>query len=125
MVYEPMLLGAASVRFADSKTKVDLTEEVTLLAPIKDDAVPVDWAEAQEAELTRTILSATRRLARAFGELPPRPARRRITRCGKGVRQRRLQFAETEAVQVHGLRPDFAHRRERRGFSGAVESGCP
>jgi len=71
IVYEPMLLGAASIRFADSKTKVDMTEEVTLLAPIKDDAVPVDWAEAREAEVDPNDLERNPVPSAAFSELPP------------------------------------------------------
>jgi hypothetical protein len=66
-----MLLGAASVRFADSKMKVDMTEEVTLLAPIKDDAVPVDWAESQEAEVDPNELERNPAPGAAFAELPP------------------------------------------------------
>jgi hypothetical protein len=70
IVYEPMLLGAASVRFADSRTKVDATEEVTLLAPIKDDAVPVDWAEAQVAEVDPNDLERNPVPGAAFADLP-------------------------------------------------------
>ena len=70
IVYEPMLLGAASVRFVDSRTKVDMTEEVTLLAPIKDDAVPVDWAEAQEAKVDPNDLERNPAPGAAFAELP-------------------------------------------------------
>jgi len=71
IVYEAMLLGAASVRFADPKTKVDVTEEVTLLAPIRDDAVPVDWAEAQEAEVDPNDLERNPARGAVFAELPP------------------------------------------------------
>jgi hypothetical protein len=71
IVYEPMLLGAASVRFSDSKAKIDMTEEVTLLAPIKDDAVPVDWAEGQEAEVDPNDLQRNPAPGAAFADLPP------------------------------------------------------
>jgi hypothetical protein len=74
IVYEPMLLGAASVRFADSKMKVDMTEEVTLLTPIKDDAVPVDWAEAQETEVDPNDLERNPAPGAVFGELAPAAA---------------------------------------------------
>ena len=74
IVYEPMLLGAASVRFADSKMKVDLTEEVTLLTPIKDDAVPVDWGEAQETEVDPNDLERNPAPGAVFGELAPAAA---------------------------------------------------
>jgi hypothetical protein len=51
LVYQPMLLGAAQVRVADSKAGVDVTQDVTVLAPISDGAVAVDWDRAMEADL--------------------------------------------------------------------------
>ena len=49
--YSPMLLGAAQVRFADTKAKADVTHTISLLTPIKDEIVPVDWAEAGDLEI--------------------------------------------------------------------------
>jgi len=46
-----MLLGAAQVRFADSKANADITHTIALLTPIKDEVVAVDWAEAEELEI--------------------------------------------------------------------------
>jgi hypothetical protein len=43
MVYHPRLLGAASVRFADAKRRVDTGREVVVTTAIVDRAVPVDW----------------------------------------------------------------------------------
>ena len=65
-----MLLGAASVASLIRKRRL-MTEEVTLLAPIKDDAVPVDWAEAQEAEVDPNDLERNPAPGAAFAELPP------------------------------------------------------
>jgi hypothetical protein len=70
IVYQPMLLGAASVRFADAKTKVDVTQNVVLLTPINDDAVPVDWAEAQDVELDPNDLERHPTGAAQFAPLP-------------------------------------------------------
>jgi hypothetical protein len=56
LVYQPMLLGGAQVRFSDSKANVDVTEDVTVLAPITDGAVPVDWDHATEAALALSDL---------------------------------------------------------------------
>lgn len=74
IVYQPMLLGAASVRFADAKTKVDVTQTVVLLTPINDDAVPVDWAEAQDVEIDPNDLERNPAGAAQFAELPPAAA---------------------------------------------------
>ena len=51
LVYQPMLLGASQVQVSDSKAGVDVTQDVTVLAPISDGAVPVDWDHAAEAAL--------------------------------------------------------------------------
>jgi hypothetical protein len=69
-VYIPMLLGAASVRFAEAKSKVDVTQPVVLLTPINDDAVPVDWAEARDAELDPNDLERNPVSGALFGPLP-------------------------------------------------------
>jgi hypothetical protein len=51
LVYAPMLLGSSQTRFSDSKSGVDSTQDVTVLAPIADGAVAVDWDKAIAAEL--------------------------------------------------------------------------
>lgn len=71
VIYKPMLLGVASVRFADPKIKVDVTQNVALLTPINDDAVPVDWAEAHEIELNPDDLERDPVGSAQFAALPP------------------------------------------------------
>jgi hypothetical protein len=51
LMYRPRLLGAARVRFADAKAGIDVNEEVTLFAPIREGAVPVEWEQATVAHL--------------------------------------------------------------------------
>ena len=51
LVYAPMLLGSSQVRFSDSKSGIDSTQEVTVLAPIGEGAVAVDWDHAVVADL--------------------------------------------------------------------------
>ncbi|MEQ1847190.1 MAG: ATP-binding protein, partial [Nitrospira sp.] len=51
LVYAPMLLGSSQTRFSDSKSGVDSTQDVTVLAPIADGPVAVDWDKATAAEL--------------------------------------------------------------------------
>ncbi len=43
LVYVPMLLGSSQVRFSDTKSGADTTQDVTVLAPMTDGAVTVDW----------------------------------------------------------------------------------
>jgi hypothetical protein len=65
-----MLVGAAQVRFTDTKTKVDVTREVVVVTPITQDAVPVDWANAREAEFSLSDLSKDPPAGATFAELP-------------------------------------------------------
>jgi hypothetical protein len=51
LVYAPMLLGSSQIRFADAKSGIDGTQDVTVLAPVTDAAVPVDWYHATTADL--------------------------------------------------------------------------
>lgn len=51
LVYAPMLLGASQVRFTDSKSGIDTTQDITMLTPIADAAVAVDWDQATIAEV--------------------------------------------------------------------------
>jgi hypothetical protein len=70
LVYLPMLLGGAQVRFFDSKAGVDVTQDVTVLAPITDGAVPVDWDHATEAALALSDLEQVPAEGAQFANLP-------------------------------------------------------
>lgn len=70
LVYQPMVLGAAQVRFADTKAGVDTTESRTLLAPVNDGAVPVEWDRATEADLALSDLERDPAGGAQFGPLP-------------------------------------------------------
>jgi hypothetical protein len=51
LVYVPMLLGSSQIRFSDSKNGIDATQDMTVLAPIADGPVAVDWDKATAADL--------------------------------------------------------------------------
>jgi hypothetical protein len=51
LVYRPFVIGAARVRFLDSKLNVDLGRDQIWMAPITDEPVPVNWDEAEEGRL--------------------------------------------------------------------------
>jgi hypothetical protein len=70
LVYQPMLLGGAQVRFSDSKAGVDVTQDVTVLAPIAEGAVPVDWDHAAEAALALSDLEQSPAEGAQFSSLP-------------------------------------------------------
>jgi hypothetical protein len=70
LIYQPMLLGAAQVRVSDSKTRVDVTQDVTVLVPISDGAVAVDWDHALEAGLALADLASSPTDGAQFGTVP-------------------------------------------------------
>jgi hypothetical protein len=70
LIYQPMLLGAAQVRVSDSKAGVDVTQDVTVLAPISNGAVAVDWDHAVEAGVAVADLESSPSDGAQFGAVP-------------------------------------------------------
>jgi hypothetical protein len=68
--FVPMIVGAAQVRFTDTKKKVDVSRDVVVVTPITQDAVPVDWTKATEAEFPVSDLSREAPPGASFAELP-------------------------------------------------------
>jgi len=78
LVYRPQLIGAARVHFTDAKAKVDSTRDILVLTPISDQAVPVNWEEAQEVQgLALNDLEKSPARGAMFGDLPPVAAKAR------------------------------------------------
>jgi hypothetical protein len=70
LIYQPMLLGTSQVRVFDSKAGVDVTQDVTVLAPISDGAVAVDWDHAVEAAVALGDLESSPMEGAQFGSVP-------------------------------------------------------
>jgi len=70
LVYAPMLLGSSQVRFADSKTRIETMQDVTVLVPITEGAVTVDWDRAAPAGVTPADLEQTPETEARFLALP-------------------------------------------------------
>jgi DNA-binding ferritin-like protein len=70
LLYRPMLLGFAHVRFVNTKAGVDQIEPVTMLAPITDGPVPIAWDRAGEAALEIADLNDGPEEGAAFAPLP-------------------------------------------------------
>jgi hypothetical protein len=70
LIYVPMLLGSSAVRFVDAKAGVDVTQEGIFLAPITDEAIPVNWAHATEANVAVTDLEKSPQEGAQYAELP-------------------------------------------------------
>lgn len=51
IVYHPYMLGGATLTFSDKQAGLDLVKDVIFITPVTDNAVPVDWQNAQEIDL--------------------------------------------------------------------------
>jgi len=69
-VYEPVILGAASVRFVDVKRGVELTRDVVVIAPLSNGPVAVNWEESAEADVGVDELETVPAEGTEFAELP-------------------------------------------------------
>jgi len=68
--YVPMIVGAANVRFTDTKAKIDETRPLTVVTPLTADPIPVNWDQAEPATFEVGQLSAELPSGATFDELP-------------------------------------------------------
>jgi hypothetical protein len=68
--YQPMILGTAEVQYIDAKTGVDEKRSVTLLAPISDGVVTLNWDTATELDLAPDDLEKSPEPKASYAELP-------------------------------------------------------
>ena len=71
LVYQPMIVGAAQVVFSDQKAKVNIAKEQVFLAPVTDNPIPVNWDNAEQANMKITELRKYPLENCSFAELPP------------------------------------------------------
>ena len=51
LIYAPMLLASSDIRFADKKNGIETMQDVTLLVPMTEGAVTVQWDEAAHVQV--------------------------------------------------------------------------
>src|SRR6202008_4997358 len=69
LTYHPTLLGAAEVRYSDSKT-VDMVQQVTLRAAFTAGPLSLDWNTAVPVELPVEDLESEAQTGAQFGQVP-------------------------------------------------------
>src|SRR6185295_18313116 len=69
LTYHPTLLGAAEVRYSDSKA-VDMTQQVMLLCAFNDGPVGLDWSTAQTLDLPIEDLESQAQAGARFVDAP-------------------------------------------------------
>ena len=68
--YVPMIVGAANVRFTDTKARIDQTRPLTVVTPLTADPIPVNWDKAEPATFEVGQLSTELPPGATFDELP-------------------------------------------------------
>jgi hypothetical protein len=71
LVYQPQLLGVARVRFADTKTKADVSRDIVCLTSITSEVVPVNWDSSELVELAVSDLEKSPEAEARYADLPP------------------------------------------------------
>jgi len=69
LTYHPMLLGAAEVRYSNSKT-VEMTQQLSLLAAFADGPADLDWSQATSIDLPVDDLESEPEANAQFAEVP-------------------------------------------------------
>lgn len=103
--YHPMLLGAAEVRYSNSK-EVDVTQYLTLLAPVKDGPVELDWSDAVSLDLPVGDLDSEPEAGARFAEVPPLATKAKsYAKWNKDFaswiyRNQRLELLESPSLEI-------------------------
>ncbi len=73
--FSAMVVGAADIRFTDSKTGVDIVRQVTFVTPLTANPIPVDWDAAVPASFEVGDLGTERPADGSFADLAPAASR--------------------------------------------------
>jgi hypothetical protein len=69
-VYHPYIIGAAQVRFTNTKTRVDLTKDLMFLTPVTNDPIPVNWECSKQTNIEISDLQKTSLENVMYADLP-------------------------------------------------------
>ena len=70
LVYQPNLIGTARISFIDTRNRINLAKDMVYITPILDEAIPVNWDNAQELEVAANDLEKTPEPGAKFPNLP-------------------------------------------------------
>ena len=105
LVYQPRLLGAAEIHYSKSKS-VDVTQQVTLLAPISDGPIDLDWDHAQPIDLPVEDLETEPQANAQFAEAPAKATKVKSYATWRKdfgswlYRTQRLELMESPALDI-------------------------
>ncbi len=70
LVYNPMLLGAAQIHFADIKTEVDVIREAAFITQVIEDPIAVNWNNSKEVTFSISDLEKSPTESASYSQLP-------------------------------------------------------
>jgi hypothetical protein len=71
LVYRPMLIGSAQIRYLDSKSGIDTVQERTFLTPLQNASGVVEWNDGTESAIRLDDLQASPAGPAQYAPLPP------------------------------------------------------
>jgi hypothetical protein len=100
-----MLLGTAEVRYSNSKT-VEMTQQLSMLAPLSDGPVSLDWNQATAVDLPVEDLESEPEAGARFAEVPADATKARSYASWRKelaswiYRNQRLELLESPTLEV-------------------------
>ncbi len=70
LVYRPMLVGGARIRYAETKSRLNVLKDVTAITPLTDQVISVSWDDAETIDFSLNDLEKNPASGVPFLELP-------------------------------------------------------
>ena len=70
LVYQPYIIGAAQVRFTNTKNKIDQTNDVIFLTPITNNPLAINWDNSKQTNINISELQRTSQDNILYSDLP-------------------------------------------------------
>ena len=119
--YRPVVLGAAQVRFSDSKAGVESTRDVLYAAPLSDGAVAVDWEAIAALSVSARDLQREPAGSATFAELPDAALKaRNYSVWEKDLSRHATQTERIELLSHRELKLSSKAGETERDFSARV-----
>jgi hypothetical protein len=105
LTYHPMLLGAAEVRYSNSKT-VEMTQQLNLLAAFADGPAGLDWGQATAIDLPVEDLESEPQAGAQFAEVPAEATKTKSYASWRKdlaswiYRNQRLELLESPTLEI-------------------------
>src|SRR5215213_5530001 len=103
--YHPMVIGAAEVRYSDSKS-IDMTQPLTLLTAVTEGPVELDWSQSIPLHVPVEDLESAPEEGSQFVILPPKAAKEKSYASWRKdfaswiYRNQRLELLESPSLDV-------------------------